>query len=68
VRINNEVGNMKSSQAFRHSAARLLLLAILLSGAAMGLSACNTTAGVGQDVSATGRALTNSADSAKQGL
>ncbi len=59
---------MKSSQAFRHSAARLLLLAILLSGAAMGLSACNTTAGVGQDVSATGRALTNSADSAKQGL
>ncbi len=29
------------------------------------LSACNTTAGAGQDLSATGRAITNTADKAK---
>jgi predicted small secreted protein len=39
-------------------------VAILL-GAAASLSACNTTAGVGQDVSSAGHAVTNAADSAK---
>jgi predicted small secreted protein len=40
----------------------------MLAGALTMLSACNTTAGLGQDVSATGRAVTNSADKVKQGL
>lgn len=41
-------------------------VALLLS--VMGLSACNTTAGAGEDVSATGRAVTNSAEKVKRGL
>jgi predicted small secreted protein len=41
-------------------------LAILtLIGSAGLLSACNTTAGAGKDVSATGHAITNSADKVK---
>jgi predicted small secreted protein len=59
---------MEFKQGFRRGTAKLLIAALLLSGAAVALSACNTTAGVGQDVSATGRAVTNSADSVKQGL
>jgi predicted small secreted protein len=45
-----------------------LRLAITLLALAMAmplLSACNTTAGVGQDVSAGGHALTHAADKAK---
>jgi predicted small secreted protein len=45
-----------------------LLNLILLSGAAALLSACNTTAGVGKDVSATGHAVTNTADKVKSGM
>lgn len=45
-----------------------VLTFLLLVGAAVGLSACNTTAGAGQDVSATGHAVTNSAEKVKQGL
>ena len=45
--------------------ARILL--ILLAAAPL-LSACNTTAGAGQDVSAAGRAVTRSADEVKKGL
>lgn len=41
--------------------------AVLLTAATL-LSACNTTAGLGQDVKATGNAVTNGADSVKQGL
>jgi predicted small secreted protein len=41
-----------------------LALAILLPLAAT-LSACNTTAGAGQDIAATGRAITNTADQDK---
>jgi entericidin B len=52
----------------RKSMAGLLVSVIMLSGAMTLLSACNTTAGLGQDVSATGRAVTNSADKVKQGL
>ncbi len=32
------------------------------------LSACNTTAGVGKDVSAAGHAVTNTADKVKNGM
>ena len=45
-----------------------LLAALLLMGATIGLGACNTTAGLGQDVSATGHAVTTGAEKVKQGL
>ena len=48
--------------------ARTLLLTLALATLAPMLSACNTTAGVGQDVSATGRAVTRGAETVKQGL
>ncbi|MGO8918564.1 MAG: entericidin A/B family lipoprotein [Stellaceae bacterium] len=44
-----------------------LLAIILLTGAAVSLSACNTTAGFGEDLSAAGHAVTNSADKVKNG-
>ncbi len=47
---------------------RALLLALALSAVAPMLSACNTTAGAGQDLSSAGRAVTNSADKVKSGL
>lgn len=46
---------------------RLLAVALLLAGNFL-LSACNTTAGVGQDVSAAGRAVTNTAEKVKNGM
>ncbi|MGA9017202.1 MAG: entericidin A/B family lipoprotein [Acetobacteraceae bacterium] len=45
-----------------------LLAMLVLSGSVITLGGCNTTAGLGQDVSATGKAVTNSADKVKQGL
>jgi predicted small secreted protein len=45
-----------------------LLPMIALAGAITVLGGCNTTAGLGEDVSATGKAVTNSADKVKQGL
>ncbi len=47
---------------------RTLLVALALAAMAPMLSACNTTAGAGQDLGAAGRAVTNSADKVKQGL
>ena len=47
---------------------RLLAACAALLTAATLLSACNTTHGLGQDVKATGNAVTNGADSVKQGL
>ena len=41
---------------------RALLLALALAALAPALSACNTTAGAGQDLSNAGNAITNSAD------
>jgi predicted small secreted protein len=52
----------------RDNLAIVLLNLVFLSGAAALLSACNTTAGAGQDVSAAGHAVTNSADKVKAGL
>jgi predicted small secreted protein len=52
----------------RNSLANLLLIVVLFSGAAALLSACNTTAGAGKDVSAAGHAVTDSADKVKAGL
>ena len=47
---------------------RTLLALLILAAAAPLLSACNTTAGAGQDISATGNAVTRGADSVKRGL
>ena len=44
------------------------LSVLVLIGAMTTLGGCNTTAGLGQDVSNTGKAVTNSAEKAKQGL
>jgi len=46
----------------------VFLNVMLLSGATALLSVCNTTAGAGQDVSAAGHAVTNSAEKVKSGL
>jgi entericidin B len=59
---------MTQSHHFRRGLASLLASILLLAGAAAALSACNTTAGAGQDVSATGRAVTNSAEKVKNSL
>jgi entericidin B len=45
--------------------ASIALAFLLLIAAAPMLSACNTTAGAGQDLSATGHAITNSAEQHK---
>ena len=52
----------------RQGLAGALLAAFVLAAATTMLGACNTTAGLGQDVSATGKAVTNSAEKVKQGL
>lgn len=40
----------------------IFITLVILSGMSALLSACNTTAGAGQDISATGDAITKSAD------
>ena len=47
---------------------RALVALVLLSAAAPLLAACNTTAGAGQDVSATGAAISRGANDVKKGL
>ena len=47
---------------------RILLLALALAALSPMLSACNTTAGAGQDLSSAGRAVTNGAEKVKTGL
>jgi predicted small secreted protein len=59
---------MKRLVHVRKGVASALLTLTLLAGAATMLSACNTTAGFGQDMSAAGQALSNSANKTKQGL
>jgi predicted small secreted protein len=59
---------MTQSHHFRRGIASILATILLLAGAAAALSACNTTAGAGQDVSAAGHAVTNSAEKVKSGL
>jgi len=48
----------------RRKIAALLTIAVLI-GTVPLLSACNTTAGAGQDLSATGHAITGAADKSK---
>lgn len=52
-------------RAFSPSRAAGLALAALMLGL---LAACNTTAGVGKDVSAAGRTVTDTANKVKNGL
>jgi entericidin B len=49
----------------RTSLAKLFLALFLLSSAGAVLSACNTTAGAGQDLQNAGQAITNSAEQNK---
>lgn len=45
---------------------RAAMLGVVLAGTAIGLSACNTVAGAGQDVKNTGQATTNAAQDVQQ--
>jgi predicted small secreted protein len=45
--------------------AKIFLIAVLLSGTGTVLSACNTTAGAGEDLQDAGHAITNSAEEHK---
>ncbi len=47
-------------------AAGFAMVVLMATGAL--LSACNTTAGAGQDISATGHVITNGAEKAKQAV
>jgi predicted small secreted protein len=49
----------------RKTVAKACVAVFLLAGAATALSACNTTAGAGKDMSAAGKAITNEADKDK---
>jgi predicted small secreted protein len=49
----------------RNISIKLLLGILIVSGTASLLTACNTTAGAGKDVSAVGHAVTESADKNK---
>ena len=59
---------MQTRTKIRVNLARAALGLFVLASMAMTLSACNTTAGVGQDVSAAGRAVSNGAEKVKQGM
>lgn len=59
---------MNNPRSLSQRFAKALAVVVLLSGTAVALSACNTTAGAGKDVSATGHAVTNSAEKVKQAL
>jgi predicted small secreted protein len=49
----------------RKTVAKAFLAVFLFAGAATALSACNTTAGAGKDMSAAGKAITNEANKDK---
>jgi entericidin B len=59
---------MQTRTTIRANLARAALGLFVLASMAMTLSGCNTTAGVGQDVSAAGRAVSNGAEKVKQGM
>jgi predicted small secreted protein len=52
----------------RRSLFSALLSMSVLAGTVIVLAGCNTTAGIGEDVSATGKAVTKGAEKVKQGL
>ena len=77
LRPNGQTGGKrrlaKQNKGLAHCEAGQIIGAILMRkililtalGAALLVSACNTIAGAGKDVSATGHAVTNTADDAK---
>ncbi len=52
----------------RKGFAAAFLAVFVLAGAAMALSACNTTRGIGEDLSAAGNALAGSAEKPKNAM
>ncbi len=58
---------MGSLREARRTIASILATLAMLAGAAVALSACNTAAGFGQDMSAAGQAVANSAERIKNG-
>ena len=56
------------TRIIRRLSARALLLAFAFAALAPTLSACNTTAGAGEDLSAAGRGVTRGADTVTSGL
>ena len=59
---------MKMRVDVRKRVATALLAAFVLTGAASVLSACNTFAGMGEDLRSAGGAITNSAEKTKNNL
>ena len=59
---------MMETFTLRRRTTSMVLSLCVLAGAAAFLSACNTTAGAGQDVSAVGHAVTDTAEKAKSGI
>jgi entericidin B len=59
-RLENE------GESLMHALYRLAMAALLITGAALPLAACNTMSGMGQDVSAGGNAVTKGAQDVKQ--
>jgi entericidin B len=53
---------------WRDQAGRFGLAALLLLGLAIGLSGCNTISGAGEDVSAAGEAMSDTAEDVKEGM
>ena len=66
---NRSVSMTSSAHAVdRQIGRKSLALAVIMIASGLVLTACNTTAGVGQDVSATGAAVTRGANDIKSGL
>jgi predicted small secreted protein len=59
---------MTGLQHCRRRFAAALVSGLVLAGGAGVLSACNTISGAGQDISATGNAITGGADKTKKAL
>jgi predicted small secreted protein len=53
------------TRVFQEIEMKPLLSILLLAATLLSLSACNTVAGVGQDLKAGGQAITNAADKSK---
>jgi predicted small secreted protein len=67
--VFKELGiRMNSHHALCRGVARMLLAVMLLAGASVLLSACNTTAGAGRDVSDVGHAVTHDAEQSKHAM
>ncbi|MEX2201386.1 MAG: entericidin A/B family lipoprotein [Dongiaceae bacterium] len=49
----------------RNKLATVLVALLMLSGGAVLLSACNTTAGAGKDIASAGRAISETAENAR---